>query len=445
LALAFLAAMGMIMLWGKRQAAANALLAMAALLPLGQQVVVAGFHFQFFRILIVIGWCRVLCRGEHREFQFGRIDKLVLFWISAGLVCVALRDPSAFMGVNGMGSAFNSCGTYFLLRFLIRDLGGILAGLRFLAVMAVLIAGAMSFEAVTHRNLFYLFGGVPEIPAERDGRFRCQGPFRHPILAGTFAATLFPLLIGLWFQAGRTKWMAVMGIVASGISTVLAASSGALLTCVTALIGFGLWPLRFRMSWFRRGLVAVVLALALVMKAPVWYLIARVSDLFGGTGWHRSYLIDQAVKHFDEWWLVGSSHTAHWAPGGQVLVADPNNMDITNHYVAQGLQGGVLRLGLFLAIIVSFFKIIGHCVRAGQGAPIETRLAWALGVSLAGHCTAFISISYFDQIEVFWFWLWAVIAAVGQAAQAVALSTAGARPTAGFTRVLGHRSDAIGL
>jgi len=29
---------------------------------------------------------------------------------------------------------------------------------------------------------------------------------------------------------------------------------------------------------------------------------------------------------------------------------------------------------------------------------------------LASHCAAFISISYFDQIQVFWFWLWAVIA-----------------------------------
>jgi hypothetical protein len=39
-------------------------------------------------------------------------------------------------------------------------------------------------------------------------------------------------------------------------------------------------------------------------------------------------------------------------------------------------------------------------------------LIWALGVSLASHCAAFISVSYFDQIQVFWFWLLAVIAGV---------------------------------
>jgi hypothetical protein len=35
---------------------------------------------------------------------------------------------------------------------------------------------------------------------------------------------------------------------------------------------------------------------------------------------------------------------------------------------------------------------------------------WAFGVCIVAHCTAFISISYFDQINVFWFWLLAVVA-----------------------------------
>lgn len=39
-------------------------------------------------------------------------------------------------------------------------------------------------------------------------------------------------------------------------------------------------------------------------------------------------------------------------------------------------------------------------------------LLWAFGVCLAAHCAAFISVSYFDQIQVFWFWLLAVIATV---------------------------------
>jgi hypothetical protein len=134
-----------------------------------------------------------------------------------------------------------------------------------------------------------------------------------------------------------------------------------------------------------------------------------MSDLLGGTGWYRSNLIQQAIYHFNEWWLIGSSYTANWA-SGEPLPGDPNNVDITNEYIAEGLQGGLLRLGLFLAIIVICFKRVGRAVRAEQTDSGTAKLWWAFGVSLAAHCAAFISISYFDQIQVFWFWLWAVIA-----------------------------------
>ena len=63
----FLAAMSIVTLRGRRQSAVCALLAIAAFLPLGQQVVVAGFHFQFFRILLLVGYCRLLITGEGRD------------------------------------------------------------------------------------------------------------------------------------------------------------------------------------------------------------------------------------------------------------------------------------------------------------------------------------------------------------------------------------------
>jgi hypothetical protein len=404
-ALVFLAIMGVVILRGRRTAAVKALMAIAAFMPLGQQMVIFGLHFTFLRILILIGACRVLAQGEARNFQWLGQDKLFLAWALVGLVFGLIRSPSAEL----FGMAYNSIGIYFIIRCLTRDALEILEHLQFLAVVAVIIALAMSWEVITHKNLFYVFGGVPQFVGERDGRFRCQGPFRHPILAGTFAATVFPLMIGLWLQGGRKKWLAFAGLAGATFSTFVAASSGAILTCLTALVGFALWPMRFRMHLIRRGIVAVIVVLSLVMKAPVWYLIAKLSDLLGGTGWHRSYLIDQAVNHFDEWWLIGSSYTAHWAPGGQVLPADPNNMDITNHYIAQGLHGGVLELGLFIAIITACFKTVGRCLRSGENDLFRPKLVWALGVCLAAHCTALISISYFDQIEVFWFWLWAVI------------------------------------
>jgi hypothetical protein len=144
----------------------------------------------------------------------------------------------------------------------------------------------------------------------------------------------------------------------------------------------------------------------------VWYLIGRVSELTGGTGWYRSFLIEQSIKHINEWWLIGSSETAHWSPWASNLSADKKNMDITNHYIIQGLRGGVAMLGLFLAIIATCFKTVGRLIRDEEHLILDKKLVWAFGIALACHCAAFISVSYFDQINVFWYWLLATIAAL---------------------------------
>ena len=60
-------------------------------------------------------------------------------------------------------------------------------------------------------------------------------------------------------------------------------------------------------------------------------LMARV-DVFGGsTGWHRAWLIDTAVKHFSEWWLLGIKNSGVW---------DPLLADVTNQYLVEGFDGG---------------------------------------------------------------------------------------------------------
>jgi len=416
LALLFLTAMCFVIMQSSRKNAVRAVLATAALVPLGQQIVVGGLHLHFLRILILAGLARLVTRQEYDGFKLAKIDKLFLAWVFVGFVCGLSREPSA----ETFGQVYNDLGVYFLLRILMHKMEGPLDDFKFYAVLGIVIGACMLVEECTHRNPFYVFGGVPQLTVQRGDRFRCQGPFRHMILAGTFGATLFPLMIGLWRMGGRGRFLAAMGIVSSFIITVASASSGPVLTLLAAFIGLGLWPMRKQMRFFRIGLVAMVLGFSLFMNAPVWFLIAKMSDLVGGGGWHRSYLIDQFVKHFNEWWLNGTSVTAHWAPSGEVLAVNANMMDITNHYVAQGIQGGLLRLGLFIAIITNCFSIVGRAVREQFGPSYDRRVAWSLGVTLACHCTAFISVFYFDQTLVFWFWLLAAIASIpAQAAYAV--------------------------
>jgi hypothetical protein len=134
--------------------------------------------------------------------------------------------------------------------------------------------------------------------------------------------------------------------------------------------------------------------------------------LTGGGGFYRSQLIDHCLKHFSEWWFIGTSNTSTWAEDGIVLSTNPKMVDITNHYILQGISGGLLKLILFIAILTVCFKITGRFTRDESAAKPQRQLAWCLGVCLACLCTAFISVAYFDQIQVFWFWLLAAIASM---------------------------------
>jgi hypothetical protein len=355
------------------------------------------------------------------------MDKVVVWWAVLSVVLGTLSKPTADVFVNRLGAFYYAVGIYFLVSCWVKDAETFLGLVKALAVMMVPIAVSMVVEKFTAHNVFSILGGVPAITVERAGHLRCQAAFRHPILAGTFGATAFPLFVGLWFQGGKAKKTAMWGGISASIVTVAASSSGALVTLLLGWVGLALWRLRHRMRLIRRGILVIILLLALVMNAPVWYLTARLSGITGGTGWYRGWLIDQAVAHFDEWWLCGTTYTANWSvSGGELLDDDPDNIDITNQFILEGVRGGVLKLALFFTLIVLCFKAIGRRIQNATAASLAAgMLLWAMGVSVYTHCISFFSVTYYDQLAVIWYWLLAVISriAYGESADAVLVAS----------------------
>jgi hypothetical protein len=277
-----------------------------------------------------------------------------------------------------------------------------------MAVIIVPLAVAALFEHTTGRNIFAIFGGVSELSAIRDGKLRAQVSFGDPILAGTFAATLMPLFVGLWLQHGFSRKLGVIGFIASSVITVLSNSGGPRIVYIFGFIGFMIWPFRRMMKFVRWGVLLSIIFLHVIMKAPVWALIQRTP--FTGTGYHRVELIDAFIRHFGEWWLMGTTYTAHWGP--VVLPWMPNMVDITNQYVLIGIEGGLLPLALFIAVIAYSFRAIGRAMNTKQNRPLYIRVClWSMGTALFGHMASFISVAYFDQIVTFWYMLLAMISA----------------------------------
>ena len=152
----------------------------------------------------------------------------------------------------------------------------------------------------------------------------------------------------------------------------------------------------------RWSILLTLIALHIVMKAPVWHLVSRISAVGGSTGWHRFYIINQTIINFDDWWFSGCS-------GSTVASWGIHGGDATNHYIVEGLNGGFLTMCLFIAVIVIAFRQVGYLWRSQSHNLYRLALSWALGVSLFVHCVNFVGVFYFGQIYIIWYLLLAVI------------------------------------
>ncbi len=398
--------LGLVMLVVPRRHAVLPMIVMACFVASAQRVVLVGFDFNLLRLMLLFGWLRILLRGENRGFVWKPLDLTIVLWLLCGAAIYTILHGTLDAFINRLGWAYDAAGMYFLFRCLIRtwsDVENIIIGF---AWVSIPLAGAFVFEHFTGRNAFSIFGGVPEITVIRQGRLRCQGAFSHPILAGCFWASLIPLFAGLWWRGGQSRTWSVVGLSAALIIVILCASATPVTAVAFGLVAAAFFPLRKSMAFVRWGILASLVGLHLLMNAPVWHLISRIAVVGGNTGWHRYYLIDQAIKRVGEWGLIGTKSTSHW---GWALG------DVTNQYVLVGVRGGLLTLILFVAIIALSFRAVGRLLAQNAPDRFRTVLTWAMGASLFVHCMNYIAVSYFGQIIFVWFMLLAIIGSLDAA------------------------------
>lgn len=374
--------------------------------PLQPSIVIAGLHFMTLRVLLLAAWLRILhgrfiTKKEPPLGNLNPIDRVFILWALASAVAFSLLYHNGEAVTNQLGFLYNAFGIYFLLRFLIRDAEDARNAVKAFAFVAVLVAACMISEQATGRNLFGAFGVLAITPV-RDGLLRSQASFEHSILAGNFGATLFPVFVGLWVLGKKYRKYAAAGIVASIIITITSVSSTPVVAFLAAVMGLCLWPIRKGMRWVRWGIVLTLIALQIVMKAPVWALISHVDIVPGNSSWHRYALVDQFIRHFKDWWLVGTADNGSWGW---------DMWDQANEFVAEGETGGLLTLVLFITIIVRAFRAVGKARAASEADARKAFFFWALGVAVFAHIVAFMGISYFDQTILEWFALLAIIGA----------------------------------
>jgi hypothetical protein len=397
--LAVLALCALLIFLLPRRWAFASMLVLACFISPAQRVMVVGVNMDFPRLLMLAGWLRLLVRRELRRLDWNAVDSWLVAFAVLGLVAYTYLylDVAAFK--YRIGWMMDVVGFYFLFRFLFHgDPDPKRVGAVF-ALLSLPIAVCFAIEFETHHNLFAAFGGVAPITWVRDGRLRCQGPFAHPIIAGVFWASALPIVMSCWAAGGRWRLLAVLGFAGSTLIILASNSSTSVGALAAALIVMMAYPVRGWMRPIRWATVLTLFALHMVMKAPVWHLISRLSAFDSSTGWHRFFVIDQSLRHIGEWWLAGVKSTWTW-----------DVEDITNEYVMVGIEGGVFTLICFNLMVWYAFMEAGKRMKLVFRDRVQSWISWGLGCSLFVHCTNFIGLCYFGQARLEWYLALALIA-----------------------------------
>jgi hypothetical protein len=392
-----------------RKYAAAAFLLVVLLSPPGQQLLLGGVHLYVPSILVLAGLARMAqaklsSKGEFFAGGFTSIDKVFLYWaIFRAVASVLLNrlDPGAI--VYQIGFLWTALGGFFLLRFLIEDEESVVTVIKTFAFFVALVAVTMSYEKFHDLNVFGYLGSTSLYPDIREGSIRARGPFEHEILAGVFGATLVPLFLWLW-HSKKSRMVAFIGLIGSTAMVLASASSTSLMTYMGVILGCFFWVFRKHMRTFRWGLVMVLILLQIVMKAPVWFVINHVDLVPGNSSYHRAMLIDVFIRHFWDWWLVGTNDAKNWGW---------DMWDTSNQFVNEGESGGLATFICFILLISWSFGLLGKARKLveAEGDRKKEWSLWFLGVALFAHIVGFFGISYFDQTKFMWYSLFAIIIA----------------------------------
>jgi len=167
-----------------------------------------------------------------------------------------------------------------------------------------------------------------------------------------------------------------------------------------SIVGLGFWPLRRQMRLVRWGLVAMLVGLHLVMHGPVWSLIEKVDLTGGSSSYHRYMLVDNCIRHFGDWWLIGYKYYGSWGF---------DMWDLCNQFVVAALTGGLVTLVLYIMIFTRSFGAIGTARKKVSGNRRQEWLLWCLGADLFANIVAHFGINYMVELMMSFFPLLACI------------------------------------
>jgi len=383
--------------------------------PDAEVLVVGGVHLYILQLLILAVLSKMASSKKSPQGKFGGgfndLDRVVVLWSLAELVMFFIQYPQMQAFVKGLGDAIINVGGYVAMRFLILDRDAVRRAVKALAVVCAIQGPCMVSEQFTHQNVFSFIGKWA--PPIRNGHVRSEG-IMGSLYGGVFAGLLIPLFFWLWKEK-KSPVAAYAGLAGATAMVWSSHASTSWMAFGASLVGLSFWPLRRQMRLLRVALVIILVGLHLVMNGPVWSLIEKVDLTGGSSSYHRYMLVDNCIRHFSDWWLIGYKYYGSWGF---------DMYDLCDQYVVAAVTGGVPCLVLFIMIFKRGYGAIGTARRQAKGNYKQELLLWCLGSALFCITVSSFGINYMYHLTTCFFVLIACTSVATVSVEPVKVRTA---------------------
>ena len=362
------------------------------------------------RIVVTVLLIRCLLNLSVRnKFKWHRLDYWVTFnaLIHIFIAATFWKMPLMASVQNVAGNLMDTYLAYLTARLCLNDDKAIIISMKWIAFALVPLAILGVVESLTgwgpytHLVVYCPWLEVSEPTLNvRSGFYRAGGSFSHPILFGAVFAMFFPLVFWLRHQSSSWRIISYVIIPVLIIGTLSSMSSGPVMMLIFTICFV---MVEHHKNWVKPLLVFLAISCVFVeifSNRPFYHVLASYADPFSGAGWHRAKLIDLAIEHFHEWWLVGYGQTdPGWGPA-----LGMSWTDITNHYLITGVRYGMFGVvALFGMLFMSLHMLIQ--INKVSKNPLLKSWLWALGSVMVAFIISFNAFTVYGQANTLFYCL----------------------------------------
>lgn len=363
--------------------------------PADVSIKLGTIDLQALRVITILCFIRVVSTIKKEIVPFNTIDKLFYaYQITGFLGYIIASGITTSSIIFRTGLLIDYTFLFYIFRQTIQDTQAIKLIVKTLTYCVLLLLPVIIFEYYFTENILS-FLGRSRIEV-RQGEIRAAGAFSHSILFGSFAAAIFPFLWGAYKE--KKDRLYLTGIGCCFFYVVASSSSGPIMATVAAIFFLFFFVFKQYSASLWHGIIALSIVVHFIREAPLWHTIyARFSIKSSSTGYYRYQLVEAAIAELNKWWGIGYGekgpdwHITYWPWSNYTFT------DVTNHYLLEGVRGGLLPMFIFIFLCYKTVKTLGAYAIACKD-NTDQWLWWGVTVMLLTHCVSFLSVAYFGQI-----------------------------------------------